>query len=130
MLDEARHFWGMKKVKQILDWMAFYKLNRFHWHLTDSQGWRIEIKKYPKLALIGGIGNYGEEYTSAQFYTQEEIKEIVSYAREETYISYLKSICRDMRLLPPKHIQSLVVAVLLNIPDTPSILGKILYTLI
>ena len=80
MLDEARHFWGMRKVKQILDWMAFYKLNRFHWHLTDSQGWRIEIKKYPKLALIGGIGNYGEEYTSAQFYTQEEIKEIVSYA--------------------------------------------------
>ena len=52
MLDEARHFWGMRKVKQILDWMAFYKLNRFHWHLTDSQGWRIEIKKYPKLTNV------------------------------------------------------------------------------
>ena len=82
MLDEARHFCGIKKVKQILNWMALYKLNRFHWHLTDSQGWRIEIKKYPKLALIGGIGNYGEEYTPAQFYTQEEIKEIVTYALE------------------------------------------------
>ena len=52
MLDEARHFWGMKKVKQILNWMALYKLNRFHWHLTDSQGWRIEIKKYPDVFFI------------------------------------------------------------------------------
>jgi hexosaminidase len=49
---------------------------------SNCQGWRIEIKKYPKLALIGGIGNYGEEYTPAQFYTQEEIKEVVTYALE------------------------------------------------
>lgn len=89
MLDEARHFFGKTKVKQILDWMAFYKLNKFHWHLTDSPGWRIEIKKYPLLAYVGGIGNWSDKYTSywnpnapSKYYTQEDIKEIVSYALE------------------------------------------------
>lgn len=82
MLDEARHFFGKEKVKQILSWMSFYKLNRFHWHLTDSQGWRIEIKAYPNLAYIGGIGYYSSPYAPAQYYTQEDIKEIVSYAKE------------------------------------------------
>ena len=82
MLDESRYFFGKEKVKQILDWMAYYKLNKFHWHLTDSPGWRIEIKKYPKLTLIGGIGNHGNENAEAKYYTQEEIKEIVRYARE------------------------------------------------
>jgi hexosaminidase len=52
MLDESRHFFGKEKVKQLLDWMAFYKLNKFHWHLTDVNGWRIEIKKYPKLTSV------------------------------------------------------------------------------
>jgi len=80
MLDESRHFMGKTKVKSLLDWMAYYKLNRFHWHLTDQNGWRIEIKKYPKLALVGGIGNYTDPFTSATFYTQEDIKEIVQYA--------------------------------------------------
>lgn len=58
MLDESRHFFGKEKVKQLLDWMAYYKLNKFHWHLTDEPGWRIEIKKYPRLATVGekGIG--------------------------------------------------------------------------
>ncbi|WP_246581305.1 beta-N-acetylhexosaminidase [Echinicola shivajiensis] len=82
MLDESRHFFGVDKVKSILDWMAYYKLNKFHWHLTDSPGWRIEIQKYPKLALVGGIGNHGNPYAPSQYYTQEEIKEIVSYANE------------------------------------------------
>ena len=90
MLDEARHFFGKEKVKQILDWMALYKLNRFHWHLTDMSGWRIEIKKYPLLAHVGGIGDFGGHYvpsqwnpnTLAKFYTQAEIKEIVAYASE------------------------------------------------
>ena len=54
MLDEARHFQGIKTVKKILDQMALLKLNRFHWHLTDDQGWRIEIKQYPRLTQIGG----------------------------------------------------------------------------
>lgn len=80
MLDESRHFFGKVKVKQLLDWMAFYKLNRFHWHLTDVQGWRVEILKYPKLSIIGGIGNYHDQFAPAQFYTQEDIKEIVNYA--------------------------------------------------
>ncbi len=82
MLDESRHFFGMDKVKSILNWMAFYKLNRFHWHLTDEPAWRIEIKNYPRLALVGGIGSYTNPHTPAQFYTQEQIAEIVSYAAE------------------------------------------------
>jgi hexosaminidase len=82
MLDESRHFFGKEKVKQILDWMAFYKLNKFHWHLTDQPGWRIEIRKYPKLTVIGGVGSFTDSLAKAQYYTQEEIKEIVRYAAE------------------------------------------------
>lgn len=82
MLDESRHFFGKAKVKQLLDWMSLYKLNRFHWHLTDEPGWRIEIKKYPKLAYVGGIGCYSNSNTEATYYTQEDIKEIVRYASE------------------------------------------------
>lgn len=80
MLDESRHFFGVEKVKQLIDLMAFHKLNKFHWHLTDVPGWRIEIKKYPKLTTIGAVGNYVDPNAPAQFYTQEEIKEIVNYA--------------------------------------------------
>lgn len=82
MLDESRHFFGKEKVKFVLDWMAFYKLNKFHWHLTDQQGWRLEIKKYPLLTYIGGIGNYSNPDSMPQFYTQEDIKEIIRYAAE------------------------------------------------
>lgn len=82
MLDESRHFFGKKKVKQLLDWMAFYKLNKLHWHLTDEPAWRLEIKKYPKLGLIGGIGNYLNPLAPALYYTQTDIQEIVSYAAE------------------------------------------------
>jgi hexosaminidase len=81
MLDESRHFFGKQTVKNILNWMAFYKLNRFHWHLTDAQGWRIEIKKYPLLTAVGGIGNFTDSTAKAQFYSQEDIKEIVAYAK-------------------------------------------------
>ncbi len=82
MLDESRYFFGKEKVKSLLDWMAFYKLNRFHWHLTDEPGWRLEIKQYPLLAFIGGIGNVENPDRPAEFYTQEDIKEIVAYASE------------------------------------------------
>ena len=58
MLDESRHFFGKEKVKQLLDLMAYYKLNKFHWHLTDEPGWRIEIEKYPRLTSVGGKGNW------------------------------------------------------------------------
>lgn len=82
MLDESRHFFGKEKVKSLLDWMAYYKLNRFHWHLTDEPGWRLEIQNYPKLAEVGGIGNHSDKEAPCQYYSQEDIKDIVSYAAE------------------------------------------------
>lgn len=80
MLDEARHFSGAERVKGLLDMMARYKLNRFHWHLTDAQGWRIEILRYPRLATVGGEGCHSDPDTPAQYYTQEQIRDIVAYA--------------------------------------------------
>ena len=82
MLDESRHFFGKQKVKQLLDYMAFYKLNKFHWHLTDEPAWRVEIKQYPFLTLIGGVGSFLNPLAPAQYYSQEDIKEIVAYARD------------------------------------------------
>ena len=82
MLDESRHFFGKEKVKQLLNWMAFYKLNKFHWHLTDANGWRIAITKYPKLTTIGGIGNHSDTLAAAEYYTHDDIREIVAYAKE------------------------------------------------
>lgn len=80
MLDESRHFFGKEKVMQLLDLMALHKLNVFHWHLTDEPGWRIEIKKYPKLTSIGAQGNYSNAKAPVSYYTQEDIKNIVTYA--------------------------------------------------
>jgi len=82
MLDESRHFFGKEKVMQILDMMAMLKLNKFHWHLTDAPGWRIEIKSLPRLAEVGGKGNQSDPEAEAKYYTQSEIKEIVAYAKE------------------------------------------------
>lgn len=95
MLDVSRHFFSKEYVKQYIDRMARYKFNRFHWHLTDDNGWRIEIKKYPKLTTAGAwrvprTGTFndntppksGEKATYGGYYTQEEIKEVVQYARE------------------------------------------------
>ncbi|MDO5977937.1 beta-N-acetylhexosaminidase [Flavivirga spongiicola] len=82
MVDESRHFFGKEKIKQLLELMSLQKLNKFHWHLTDAPGWRIEIKKYPKLTSIGAIGNYSNSNTEAQFYTQEDIKEIIHFASQ------------------------------------------------
>lgn len=86
MLDESRFFFGKAKVKSILDWMAFYKLNRFHWHLTDVPGWRLEIKKYPLLTTIGGIGNIADPTAPAAYYTQDDIREIVAYAQARSIV--------------------------------------------
>lgn len=80
MLDESRHFFGKKTVKMVLDWMAFYKLNHFHWHLTDEPGWRLQIKQYPRLTTIGAIGNLSDTKAPAEYYTDADIKEIVQYA--------------------------------------------------
>jgi hexosaminidase len=82
MLDESRHFFGKDVVKKHLDVMAALKLNRFHWHLTDEPGWRIEIKKYPKLTTVGGKGNWSNSKAPVAFYTQDDIREIVEYARQ------------------------------------------------
>jgi len=91
MLDEGRHFFGKEIVLKILDFLALLKINRFHWHLVEDQGWRIEIKKYPKLTEVGGIrqdtalgrrkkdGFEGKPHKG--YYTQEEIREIVAYAK-------------------------------------------------
>lgn len=91
-LDESRHFFGADTVKKLLDFMALYKLNRFHWHLTDDQGWRIEIKKYPLLTEIGSIrkGTQLHSWSSMEYenkpyggyYTQEQIRDIVDYAKK------------------------------------------------
>lgn len=83
MLDESRHFFGKEKVKQLLNNMAHFKMNKLHWHLTDEPGWRIEIKKYPKLTEIGAQRNWTNPRTEKpEFYTQEDIKEIVAYAAD------------------------------------------------
>ena len=82
MLDESRHFFGKEKVKQYLDLMEKLRLNVFHWHLTDVPGWRIEIKRYPKLTTIGARGNWHDPNAEPAFYTQEDIREIVAYAAE------------------------------------------------
>jgi len=82
MLDESRHFFGQVEVKKILDLMALHKLNKFHWHLTDSQGWRIEIRQYPLLTSVGAKGNNTDPDAPAEFYTQEQISQIIHYAAE------------------------------------------------
>lgn len=91
-LDVSRHFFPKENIKEYLCWMAMYKMNTFHWHLTDDQGWRIEIKKYPKLTTVGAwrkgtlTGHYSEEpdqydtILHGGFYSQNDIREIVRYA--------------------------------------------------
>jgi len=83
MLDESRHFSGVPTIKLLLDEMARNKLNRFHWHLTDSPGWRIEIRKYPKLTDTGARGSETDRSKDAprQFYSQDEVRDIVAYAK-------------------------------------------------
>jgi hexosaminidase len=95
MLDVSRHFFKKDEVKQLLDTMALHKLNTFHWHLADDNGWRIEIKKYPKLTSVGawrsGVGfglasnsttAYGMDGRYGGFYTQDDIREVVAYAQK------------------------------------------------
>ena len=99
MLDCSRHFWSVETIKEVLDILAMHKMNRFHWHLTEDQGWRIEIKKYPLLTQIGSLreqtttghneGLDGIPYGG--YYTQKEIKEIVKYAQER-YITIVPEI--------------------------------------
>ena len=82
MLDPCRHFMPVENVKKYIDVLSLFKINRLHWHLTDDQGWRIEIKKYPKLTEVGSKRVEGEGTEHGGFYTQEEIKEVVQYAAD------------------------------------------------
>ncbi|MBN8858389.1 MAG: beta-N-acetylhexosaminidase [Sphingobacteriales bacterium] len=92
MLDVGRHFFDVNFVKEYLDLLALHKINTFHWHLTDDQGWRIEIKKYPRLTEVGGcrngtiIGHHpgtgNDETKYCGYYTQEQIKEVIQYAAD------------------------------------------------
>jgi hexosaminidase len=80
LLDCSRHFMSMEFIKMIIDVLALYKLNRFHWHLTDDQGWRLEIKKYPRLTEVGANRGHEEKHRR-EFYSQDEVREIVAYAK-------------------------------------------------
>ncbi|HZW17887.1 MAG TPA: family 20 glycosylhydrolase [Luteimonas sp.] len=92
MLDSARHFQSVDEIKQLLDAMALHKLNTFHWHLTDDQGWRLQIRKYPELTEVGGCRipagdggidpDTGKPVPYCGFYTQDQVREIVRYAGE------------------------------------------------
>ena len=123
MLDEARHFFGKEVVMRLLDLMAAYKYNVLHWHITDDQGWRIEIKQYPELVKYGAVRpcsvkydtnafypqqhkpkfHYNNEKYGPYFYTQEDIKEIVAYAK-----------ARHIKVVPeielPGHVRALLAA--------------------
>lgn len=112
MLDVSRHFFTVDSVKRYIDLLALHNINRFHWHLSDDQGWRIEIKKYPELTTIGSqrkqtvIGHNTGKYDGIPyggFFTQEEAKEVVAYAKDR-YITVIPEI--DM----PGHMQGALAA--------------------
>lgn len=115
-LDVVRHFFTVDEVKTYLDILAMYKINVFHWHLTDDQGWRIEIKQYPKLTGVGAWrsgtmqGHYNEQtYDTIPyggFYTQEEIREVVKYAAK-----------RNITVVPEIEMPGHVLALLASYPE-------------
>src|SRR5690606_12579457 len=113
MLDSARHFQSVDQIKQLLDTMARHKLNTFHWHLTDDQGWRIEIPEYPRLMEVAACripaGEAGTDPATGEtrpycgYYTQDQIRDIVAYAGER-HITIVPEF--DM----PGHVQAVVAA--------------------
>lgn len=116
-LDVSRHFFGPELIKEYIDLIASYKMNVFHWHLVDDQGWRIEIKKYPKLTSVGAWrvdqtdkiwgsrpqAKPDEKPTYGGYYTQEQIKEIIAYAAQ-----------RNVTIIPeielPGHVASAIAS--------------------
>jgi hexosaminidase len=92
-LDVCRHIFSVEFIKKYIDILAMYKINTFHWHLTEDQGWRIEIKKYPKLTQIGSMRKetMGDGKSYGGFYTQKQIQEVVAYAKEK-YITVVPEI--------------------------------------
>lgn len=122
MLDSGRHFHPVSTIKKLLDIMALLKMNVFHWHLTEDQGWRIEIKKYPKLTKIGSKRKdsntssfFGKKYTGIPhegYYTQEEVKEIVQYASD-----------RFIKVIPEIELPGHSIAAIASYPEL-SCIGK------
>lgn len=119
MLDIARHFFNKEEVKRVLDIMAFYKMNRFHWHLTDDQGWRIEIPEYPRLTEVGAIrkgsfSNPGDgrqfyddtEYGRGMWYSLDDLREVVAYAAE-----------RHIEIIPEVDLPGHMVAAVASYPE-------------
>ena len=120
MLDVARHFFTVDEVKRLIDAAAIYKLNRFHWHLTDDQGWRIEIPEYPKLTEVGAVrkssltlnnndggGSFYDdtEYGRGCYYTLDQLKEVVAYAK-----------ARNIDILPEVDLPGHMVAAITSYP--------------
>jgi len=109
MLDSARHMQSIAEIETVLDQMAQHKLNTFHWHLTDDQGWRIEIKRYPELTHLGAwrtpvdAGHDGQPLRYGDYYTQDQIRQLVAYAAAR-YITVVPEI--DM----PGHAQAAVAS--------------------
>lgn len=115
-IDPARHFWDVDQMKKMIDVMSYYKMNRLHWHLTDDQGWRLEIPKYPKLIETGATApnaywwdfDNGYEYYlnhpyGPHYYTVDDLKEVVAYARER-HIEVIPEV--DM----PGHMEAAIAA--------------------
>ena len=114
-LDPCRHFWSIEETKRYIDIAATYKLNRLHWHLTEDQGWRMEIKKYPKLTEVGAWRSgtcIGKDFDSNDgiryggFYTQDQMREIVAYAAE-----------RNITVIPEMDLPGHMVAALAAYPE-------------
>jgi len=103
MLDVGRHFFSVEFIKKHIDLLSLYKINKFHWHLTDDQGWRIAIKKYPRLTTVGAWRKEADGSSHGGFYTQDQIKEVVSYAQQ-----------RNITIIPeiemPGHCMAAIVA--------------------
>ena len=119
MMDVARHFFDKDEVKKVLDIMALYKMNRLHWHLTDDQGWRIEIPEYPLLTEIGAVrsGSFTSpgdgskffddtEYGRGMYFTQDDLREIVAYATE-----------RNIDIMPEIDLPGHMVAAVTSYPE-------------
>ena len=114
-LDCCRHFFSVSEVKRYLDVMSFYKLNRFHWHLTEDQGWRLQLRRYPELTEIGAFRNgtmVGKDKDSNDgiryggYYTQEQIRDIIAYADE-----------RCITVIPEVDLPGHMVAALATYPE-------------
>ncbi len=82
MLDPCRHFLSVSAIKKQIEHLAAFKINRLHWHLTDDQGWRIEIKKYPRLTTVGSERTEGDSSRYKGYYTQDEVRDIVAFAAQ------------------------------------------------